>query len=300
MSAPSARPGQRLAMPAIVAATLFWGMTFAFIKDAVSRIKVFDFLALRFSLAALTMAFLFPGLWRRLSRAAWRDGAALGVLLFGTVAFQTKGLETVPASTASFLTGFSVVLVLVLEAVVSSRRPSLRALVLALVALAGVALVSTSEGDASSAGTLMPSVGQALILGCALCFAGYVVAGDRVSQRRHDTAAVTFVQLATIAILSLMACTISGEGPSLPTQARVWGSVLFCALLASAVAFYLQLRFQGDVGPQRTAIIFSLEPVFATATAVLFLGETVSWAFAAGAALILASTSLSRREPSPA
>jgi drug/metabolite transporter (DMT)-like permease len=53
--------------------------------------------------------------------------------------------------------------------------------------------------------------------------------------------------------------------------------------------FWLQARFQRDTTSQRVALIFALEPVFATGFAWWLLGETLGWTGAAGAMLVLAA-----------
>ncbi|MEP7228122.1 MAG: DMT family transporter [Gemmatimonadales bacterium] len=62
--------------------------------------------------------------------------------------------------------------------------------------------------------------------------------------------------------------------------------------------FYTQLRAQQVLSPSHTALIFTLEPVFAALTSFVVLGErlgTLQWA---GAALILAAMALPALERS--
>src|SRR5262245_4599637 len=95
---------------AILAATMIWGMTFSFIKDAVVTLPPFVFLFWRFAIASLLLIVIF---WKKIkfSRQTLAYGCILGILLGGTVVFQTIGLRYTSASTASFITGLSVVLV---------------------------------------------------------------------------------------------------------------------------------------------------------------------------------------------
>ncbi len=68
-----------------------------------------------------------------------------------------------------------------------------------------------------------------------------------------------------------------------------WGIALaVTSLLATALAFFIQTWAQKYTSPTRTAIIFSLEPVFAWITAWLLAGEVLSGRAVAGALLILA------------
>src|SRR6478736_40496 len=95
---------------ALVAVTAVWGVTFVQVKDAVELYPLFPFLALRFGIAAVTLAL--PGAAR--VRGVGRDGAwaaaVAGVLLAGGYVLQTLGLERTSVSSAGFVTGMYVVL----------------------------------------------------------------------------------------------------------------------------------------------------------------------------------------------
>ena len=63
--------------------------------------------------------------------------------------------------------------------------------------------------------------------------------------------------------------------------------MIFCATFATVATFWLQARFQGQTTAQRVALIFALEPVFATAFAWWLLGETMGLIGGLGAVLVL-------------
>jgi drug/metabolite transporter (DMT)-like permease len=68
----------------------------------------------------------------------------------------------------------------------------------------------------------------------------------------------------------------------------------------SAFAFYVQVWAQKHTSPSHTAILFSLEPVFAGLTSFLFFGERLSTRALIGAALILAGIILAEMKgPAP-
>ncbi len=63
---------------------------------------------------------------------------------------------------------------------------------------------------------------------------------------------------------------------------------MITAALATALAFSAQVWAQQHTTPTHTAILFSLEPVFAAIASYIVLGERLSYRALAGAALILA------------
>ncbi|MCV4725803.1 DMT family transporter, partial [Escherichia coli] len=69
-----------------------------------------------------------------------------------------------------------------------------------------------------------------------------------------------------------------------------WGSLLYLGLVASALCVWLQALGQRFVPAPEAAIIYALEPVYASGFAYLFLHERLGLQGLIGAALIVAAT----------
>lgn len=266
-----------LGISAILMATVFWGMTFAFIKDAVAILTPFNFLFWRFGVASLVLLFLF-GSRIKLNQSTITHGLLLGLFLTGTVAFQTIGLRYTNASTASFITGLSVILVALFESLLHQRWPSYALLGSTFLAFIGVGFITLSDGLAINQGDLW-------VLLCAFCFASYILFAGKASHL-HQPLSLTFIQSLFVCLVAGGASLLQG-GLIVPKHRNVWTAILFCSLFASIFAFLLQLQFQKYVSSTKTAIIFSLEPVFATITAAIYLREQLTWQFLIGALMIL-------------
>ena len=76
------------------------------------------------------------------------------------------------------------------------------------------------------------------------------------------------------------------------------GALLVTSLLATALAFAVQTWAQRYSSPTRTALIFSMEPVFAWATSYVVAGEVLSRRAAFGGVLILAGILMVELKPS--
>jgi drug/metabolite transporter (DMT)-like permease len=74
-------------------------------------------------------------------------------------------------------------------------------------------------------------------------------------------------------------------------------AVLVTGLLATALAFTIQAWAQRYTTSTRTALIYTLEPVFAWLTSYCLVGEGLSKRAAAGAALILGGVVLVEMKP---
>ncbi len=262
----------------LLTVALVWGATFVFIKTALKESGPFSFLAMRFSLAFAVLALPLHARLRRGGRALWQAGGALGAVLFAAYGLQTVGLRTTTATRAGFLTSLFVVLVPLLSALILRRPPSPRIWIAALLAVLGLALLSRPMG-----GSWTP--GDGLMLLCALTVAVHILLVDR-HVRHHDPLALGTAQIGAMALLSGL-IALSTEPLPHPTSTTIWRAILFTALPATALALPLQVIAQQRTPPQQAALLLTMEPVFATLTAFLFLGERLTSWGVTGCGLIL-------------
>lgn len=242
---------------ALLLITAVWGATFVTVKDALDASDTFTFLALRFAAGALTAGLL-------AARAEWRrvllPGVKLGVFLFGGYALQTLGLEATTPSRSAFITGLTVLFVPFVSWRFTRERPPTRAFIAPVIAMVGLwQLTRVSLGGA------LP-VGDVLTLGCAVLYAFHISLTTRLGAGL-PAVALTAVQLAVVAVLSAL-CLPFVETRFAPTPSY-WGAVLFTGVVASAVAISVQVWAQKAVSATRAAVIYSLEPVFALAWAMV-------------------------------
>jgi len=266
---------------ALIAVTAVWGASFVWVRDAVAVYPIFLFLAVRFSLASLLVGgFLLPRL-RSVSLGAAAGGAWMGLALFGGYTLQTWGLQYTSAAHSGFITGLFVVFTPLFEALLLRRLP--HRLTAAGVVLATAGLAALSLGGAG--GAINP--GDLLSVGCAGVYAVHLLVTSHMS-RRHDTAALVFFQLLTVSALSWLFALAGGSGSPWPIPPAAARGILLTALLATALAYWVQTAFQARVPPTQTALIFTLEPVFAGLFAVWIGGEAFGWQSFAGGGLIVA------------
>jgi drug/metabolite transporter (DMT)-like permease len=266
-------------------ATIFWGMTFAFIKEAVEDLNPYAFNFYRFVIAAVLLIILYPKLLRHLTKEAISCGIILGILLGLTVLLQTVGLQYVTASAASFITGMAVIFVMLYSSIAAQKLPDKKNILGVFFSITGLALITLQDG-------LQFSIGEALILLCAASFAAYIFLCKHL-LKGQNVISVTSVQLMTIAVMSLIGMSLSSE-IQIPADWTVWRAILFTSIFATIVAFALQLHYQKYISAQKVAIIFAMEPVFATITAVIYLNEQLDKWLLLGGPLIILSMLITR------
>lgn len=259
-----------------------WGWTFVVVKEGIRHVPPLSFNAVRFGLAAAAVApWCLPGL-RNLGRDGWRHGALLGAFLFGGYTLQTVGLALTKASTAGFITGLFVVFTPLLGALVLRQAPGGSAVAATVLATVGLGLISLE-------GALRPSLGDVLVLGCALSFAAHIVGLGAWSQR-HAALPLTVAQLAVVALLSALgALMLDVDRAAYSWDRNVLVAIVVTALLASAAAFWVQTAAQRVIPPTRTAVILTMEPVFAGLFGFVLLGERLPLRGWVGGGLIVAA-----------
>lgn len=275
---------QSKAEAALLATTLIWGGTFAVVKLAMEDISPILLIAIRFvAAAAIVLAFgyrrIFP-----LPRPALQKGVLLGFFLFLGFLTQNIGLTITTASKSAFITGMMVLFVPMLQFVIERRAPKVGNVLGVAMVTVGLYFLTSPEGSSFNAG-------DALTLVCAILFAIYIVYLDVVSKET-TTERLVFLQLASMAVFAVVALALF-ETPRFTVNAGSVVSMIYLTLLATLLTTLVQTRFQKDTTPTRAVVIFSIEPVIASAVAYLLLGEVLGALGMLGGALIIGGVLLS-------
>lgn len=269
---------------ALAVCALIWGATFVVVKDALAFASVFSFNAIRFSLAAIVMGIVYVRALRKLDSATCFAGALIGVFMFGGYAFQTLGLKYTTPSKAAFITGASVIMVPMLLALLWRRKANRWVLAGAIVALFGLYFLTVPRS-----GFAALNKGDLLVLGCAVMFAFQIIFVARYSPR-HSVAALSFLQVAMTTVLTALCLPLLAatrwEPPFVHWSPELIVAILITAVGATALCFSLQVWAQQYTSPMHTAILFSLEPVFAALTSLIVVHERLRARVLSGAILV--------------
>ncbi|GAA6755684.1 DMT family transporter [Thermus thalpophilus] len=261
--------------------TLIWGTTFVVVKGAVGEMAPSLLVLLRFLVAS---AFFLP-FALRLPKGIWGPGLELAFWLLLGYASQAVGLLYTSASRSAFITALNVVLVPLLLSLAGRRVRGVW--LAAFLAFLGVGLLSYDPQQPPL------NVGDLWTLLTALTYALYIVRLE-VHAKAYPSLPLTAVQVLGTALLALPWAL--GEGARL--EGVPWGAVLYLGVVATALTTWLQTWGQRRVPAPQAAILYTLEPVWATLFAYLLLGERLGATGLLGALLVVLSTSLAiRRSP---
>src|SRR5471030_1496200 len=101
----------------------------------------------------------------------------------------------------------------------------------------------------------------------------------------YDAIGFTLVEmLAAFVVLGVFAV----PQLSVPYGWTVWGALLVTGIFASALGFVVQTWAQKTTSATRTALLFTLEPVWAALFGYTLAGDRLGWAGWGGCAVIMA------------
>jgi drug/metabolite transporter (DMT)-like permease len=261
----------------LIAATVIWGTTFVIVKQALNEASPLVFMAGRFTLAGVVLFFALG--WKKLDGRRLGLAVFLGGLLFLGYAFQTWGLEYTTPSKSAFITGFSVVLVPLIMAVLGVRL-RVTSIAGALFGLAGIYfLVAPSGGDAINRGDVLTLLG-------AIAFAAYIV-WVGIYAEKYSFVELAPAQILIVGLFAYLALPFDA-GRRFNLTTGLAGAVAVTAVFATAFAYSVQNWAQRYISASHAALIFALEPVFAALTSLWMLGERLGGRALVGCAFVLA------------
>ncbi|PSB35664.1 DMT family transporter [Stenomitos frigidus] len=267
----------------LIATTLIWGTTFPVLKETVVSITPMPLIAIRFALAALVFA---PWL-RHLNARLLRDGVLLGLVYLASYITLTIGVETISAGRAAFMLSLNVFLVPVLGLFLG-RRLQMMAVFAAGLAIAGIGIMSWEGGGFS--------IGDLWVFGGAFSYAIYILLLESATLR-HPPLALSAIQLFFVAGVTVL-WTAPEMMTQLPAIASHWGQLLYLSLVVTALTTITQAVAQQWVSAHETALLYTLEPVFAAIFSFWLLGEQFGERGFIGAGLILTAMVLSQSQAS--
>ena len=264
---------------------LLWSTTFAVMKQSLGIISPALLVLVRFAIAAAVVYVLF----RSKIEFTWLNllkGLAIGIPEYVGFMLQVTGITMTTASKSAFITGLAVVVAPVLSFLFLREQRSWKVALALLLAVDGLWIISF--GFTLRVGGM--GMGDFLTVLCALAF-GMQVFVIHLFSDRDSFYATTFFQLLAVAICSLAYALTTKQ--TLVVNPVSWPSLLYLAIFTTVITVLLQNRFQHDVTVAQASVIYSLEPVFATLLAVLFIGERMGPATLVGGVLLFTASAIS-------
>ncbi|MCL2672039.1 MAG: DMT family transporter [Clostridiales bacterium] len=269
-----------------ISVTVIWGGGFLITNDLVhAQVPVLFLTAVRFAIGSgfLALFRLFSPGKAAFSRAEWKQGFLLGLVIFAAFALQTYGaLYTTPGKNG-MLTGLHVIFVPLL--LLHRRKMRAKPFIDAGICLVGVMILSNIFGE-----RLALNLGDILVIFCALVFAVQFLILEKHAPTLH-TLHYVIAQLATVAAVAVVASLLF----EMPAYARlrldlaIILKLLFLGLLSTGYAYIVQTFVQTKLPATTVSLLSCLESVFAVIFSLLFGYEAFSLHLVVGALVIAAA-----------
>jgi drug/metabolite transporter (DMT)-like permease len=252
---------------------IIWGSAFVAQRIVAPHSSIFIFNGLRFLLGALV---LIPFAWRKGQRSTAAPGLnrqtspsvlLAGCLLLCGASLQQAGLRYTTAANAGFITGLYVVLIPIILALFWRQAPRPAIWIAAIMAAAGLYLLSTG-------GSLALRIGDLLELAGALFWALHVIWIGRLVHR-VDIFHLAIGQYLVCGLVSLLLGLVLEPQLSQEIGGAAW-AILYTGILSVGIGYTLQAAGQRVAPPADAAIILSCEAVFAALFGWLFLAEALN------------------------
>jgi drug/metabolite transporter (DMT)-like permease len=267
----------------LLVVTLIWGVTFPLVTEAVRYMSPFLFVTLRFSCAAVFLLFWVFKKLGKTSAPLLMAGMILGILNAAVYLFQTFGMQTVDADTAAFVAAAGVVFVPFISHLMKLTQVKFIEYIGTFVCLYGLYVLTGADLDQLHAGEfwiLLASVFWAI----GVCYL------QKVTPNIKELNLLAFYQIVFTLPLAVSMTSIDSHVSSWPPI--LWIAIIYTGILATALVFILQVRYQKETTATHAAIIYSLEPVLASIFAIYINNEALTWHILAGGAIVLLSIAL--------
>ena len=215
-----------------------------------------------------------------------RGKVLVGAVVFGTLAFGVNfalaypGLVYVPAGMGSVFYATVPLSTLLMANALGLETFRFRALIGALLALAGAAVVFRDQLSFA-----VPATAMAAVLLASLADASAATAIKRF-PRGHPLA-MNAVAMTVGAVLLFAASSVAGEPRPLPARIETWLALVW--LVGATIAgFVLLVWVLGRWTASATAYVRVLSPLVTVLLATTIAGESLTLAFLGGGALVIA------------
>lgn len=194
-------------------------------------------------------------------------GIACGCALGVASTLQQVGILHTTVGKAGFITALYIVIVPILG-LFFHKKVGVKLWISVVIAILGLYLLCMS-------GSLTLSLGDFLILLCAVCFSVHIMVIDHFSPK-VDGVKMSCIQFFVAAILSGAGMLVAEGVPDPHAVAISWMPILYAGVLSSGVAYTLQIIGQKGVNPTIASLVLSLESVISVLAGWVILGQSMS------------------------
>lgn len=283
----------------LIITAIIWGTSFVAQRVGMEYIGPFTFTATRFLIGTLSLVPIILLMSKLNGNVDKEDkagnnkdlligGFACGIALFFGISFQQVGLQYTTAGKAGFITALYIVLVPIFGLFLN-KKVSKRVWFGLGLAVIGLYLLCVTEGFSISKGDLIVLCGTVF-------WAIHILIIDHFAPK-VDGLKMSFIQFFTAGILSIITALLT-ETIQISAIVSSAGPILYTGIVVVGIAYTFQIFGQKGANPTASAIILSMESVFAVLSGMILLREVMSAKEIIGCVLMFIAVILTQIEPS--
>ena len=285
-----------LAIIGLVFTTFIWGITFELVEESLKSLPPAIFSAIRFLIAAfcILLVLLLKNKKINITKDEFISGLICGIFLSIGYFFQSYGLwentlyfQSDPNKSA-FITGTSVLMVPIIMLIMGKKNQTIHLWISIFIVLLGLLILLNPNVEKLT-------IGDILTFGCAISFATHIIyQGRYLIKKIKNIYNFFFVQMSVTALIFLFVSFFEKQflyqflvdDPKWSQTVLI--GLLVTGILATFVAILIMVWAQKIVSPVQTAMIFTLEPVFAGFFNHFYTEHTLSnWGIFSGLIIVL-------------
>jgi drug/metabolite transporter (DMT)-like permease len=265
--------------------TFLWSVNYVVAKVALRHFPPLLFTPMR-TVAAAALLIL---VWRQTGfgaiRSDWKRVVFLGLVgISGNQVAFMFGMARTSVAHASLIIALMPVLVLLLSAWRAHERITPRKVVGMGMAFSGVAVLNLAPSRSAQGATLP---GDALIFLAGLTFAVFTVAGRNVTRSLGAIPVTAAAYVASAASLVPVGLWQARGFDFSRVTVGGWATLVYMAVFPSVVCYLIYYHALSKIPASRVAAFSYSQPLIATLTGFVTLGEPVTAAVALGGILVL-------------
>jgi drug/metabolite transporter (DMT)-like permease len=259
---------------ALLICCMIWGTTFVAIKHISTKIDPYLLSTLR-SLIAIVILFPFIIFSKNrislFNKTAAKYGFITGLILGAIYIVQTIGMQFTSSNHSAFISSSAVIMIPLLLVLSKKQTLNLQQIFAIIIIACGLFFLTNSNDD------LPFNNGDTITFFAAFICALHILLSGRY-VRKTDFLGMVFYQFLFAAIVSIIGLFINSQliGTKIVFDKMVVNSVLYLGLFGTLVCFFVTIWAQKYISTLTTAMIFSLEPIFAAITSFIILNEQLS------------------------
>lgn len=282
-------------MVAATSAVVVWGASSVLIKG-VEGLSGLGVACYRIWLGAIVVTLLFLASGNRLSWRLLRLSLLGGLTFTADLVLYFSAVQVTSVANATVIGALQPLLVLLVASRLFGERPLLAELGWGAVAVVGTALVVLG-GDGGGANSLE---GDLLAVGALVAWTAYFVCTK--TARQQLTAFEYLTGMAIVAAVAVLPLPLLFEGTLAATNANGWLTIVYITVINGLIGHFLMSFAHGHVTLLTVSLLTLAIPVFAAASAALWIDEPLTGVQVGGMSVVLAalafvSASAARRAP---